>query len=69
MEDSRCLTGRRERQKECKKQGNGVKAAGEGEGRGVWDGLINRVSDSTLFCLWDKSNRVHRRSAALGNCG
>lgn len=43
---------------------------GSGGGRGaVWDGLINRVSDSTHFCPWDESSRAHRRCAASGNCG
>lgn len=52
-----------------KKQEDRVIAAGEAEGRGVWDGLINRVSDSTHFCPWDESGRAHWRSVALGNCG
>lgn len=47
---------------------DGVIAAGEAEGRGDWDGLINRVSDSTHSCPWDISSRAHRRSAASGNC-
>lgn len=38
-------------------------------GQGVWDVLINRVSDSTHFCPWDESSRAHRLSGASGNSG
>lgn len=65
MEDSR----QQKRQRDGVKQADRAAAAGGGGGQGVWDGLINRVSDSTRFCPWDESSRAHRRSTALGNCG
>lgn len=49
---------------DVRRQGDRVVAAG-----GVCDALINRVSDSTRFCLWDKSSRRRRRAAASGSCG
>lgn len=49
---------------DVRRQGDRVVAAGGG-----FDALINRVSDSTRFCLWDKSSRRRRRAAASGSCG
>ena len=58
----------REETERCRKQDDSSGGGRKG-GRGVWDGLINRVSDSTRFCPWDESSRAHQRSAASGNCG
>lgn len=66
MADGRCL---REWEETEGKEGSCETEVGEAECRGVWNGLINRLSDSTLFCPWDKSSCAHRRRQASGNCG
>lgn len=64
MEDSRRLKRRRDGGKQ---EDRAAAGGGGGRGQGVWDGLINRVSDSTHFCPWDESTGAAQHQGIVGN--